>query len=52
MLHLICKSNVPPSDYIIYFCTIICILTMHKMLFRSENFLKIDAWEAVIFLQA
>jgi hypothetical protein len=28
------------------------IRDMHKMLFRSENFLKSDAWEAVIFLQA
>jgi len=28
------------------------IRDMYKMLFRSESYLKNDAWEAVIFLQA
>jgi len=27
------------------------IRDMHKKLFRSESYLKSDAWEAVIFLQ-
>jgi hypothetical protein len=28
MLQLICKSNVPPNSFIIYFCTIIFLLTL------------------------